>query len=98
MMPVLLEIAAKYPEIRLVLTFNDRVIDPLDMGFDLAVRFGPLKDTADLIARALNPQKLIRCASPDYLLRYGTPGNVGDLHNECHRVAEQRDPACHQKA
>lgn len=22
----------------------------------------------------------------------------GDLHNECHRVAEQRDPACHQKA
>jgi DNA-binding transcriptional LysR family regulator len=41
MMPVLLEIAAKYPEIRLVLTFNDRVIDPLDMGFDLAVRFGP---------------------------------------------------------
>ncbi|MBE5202756.1 LysR family transcriptional regulator [Pectobacterium quasiaquaticum] len=79
MMPVLLKIAAQYPEIRLVLTFNDRIIDPLDMGFDLAIRFGPLKDTTDLVARSLNAQHLLLCASPEYLSRYGTPLTLDDL-------------------
>ncbi len=44
---------------------------------------------------------------PELADKLGQPGDVlrlpgihpqGDLHNECHRVAEQRDPACHQKA
>lgn len=80
MMPVLLQIAAQYPELRLVLTFNDRIIDPLDMGFDLAIRFGPLKDTTDIVARSLNAQHLLLCASPEYLSRYGTPLTLEDLH------------------
>ncbi|QDX97076.1 LysR family transcriptional regulator [Pectobacterium carotovorum subsp. carotovorum] len=79
MMPVLLQIAAQYPELRLVLTFNDRIIDPLDVGFDLAIRFGPLKDTTDLVARSLNAQHLLLCASPEYLSRYGTPLTLEDL-------------------
>lgn len=79
MMPVLLNMAERYPHLKLTITFNDKVIDPLDMGFDLAIRFGALKDSADLVAKKLNDQHLILCASPDYLQRNGTPATLEEL-------------------
>lgn len=81
MMPVLMGMTKRYPHLKLIITFNDRIIDPLDIGFDLAIRFGPLKDTTDLIARKLNDQHLILCASPAYLSTYGTPETLSDLTN-----------------
>lgn len=79
MMPILMDMAKRYPDLKFTITFNDRIIDPLDLGFDLAIRFGPLKDTAELIARKLNDQQLIVCASPDYLSVHGTPETLSDL-------------------
>nr|WP_067297434.1 LysR family transcriptional regulator [Marinobacterium profundum] len=78
-MPLLLEMADNNPDLRLIITFNDKVIDPMDAGFDLAFRFGPLSDTNELVARKLNDQKLVLCASPDYLSRYGAPKTIDDL-------------------
>lgn len=69
----------RYPHLKLTVTFNDKVIDPLNVGFDLAIRFGALKDSGDLIAKKLNDQQLILCASPDYLAHYGTPLTLDDL-------------------
>lgn len=84
MMPVLMDMTKRYPHLKLTITFNDRIIDPLDIGFDLAIRFGPVKDTIDLIARKLNDQHLIICASPDYITTYGTPETLADLaHHRC---------------
>ena len=84
MMPVLMDMTKRYPHLKLTITFNDRIIDPLDIGFDLAIRFGPVKDTTDLIARKLNDQHLIICASPDYITTYGTPETLADLaHHRC---------------
>lgn len=84
MMPVLMDMTKRYPHLKLTITFNDRIIDPLDIGFDLAIRFGQVKDTTDLIARKLNDQQLIICASPDYLATYGTPDTPADLqHHRC---------------
>jgi len=79
MMPILLDMAERFPHLRLTITFNDKVIDPLDIGFDLAIRFGALKDSADLVAKKLNEQHLVLCASPDYLARYGTPLGMEEL-------------------
>ncbi|MFS2221702.1 LysR family transcriptional regulator [Pantoea sp. B65] len=79
MMPILLDMTERYPHLKLTITFNDRIIDPLDLGFDLAIRFGPLKDSSDLIARRLNQQQLVLCASPAYLMRHGTPRRQDDL-------------------
>lgn len=79
LMPILLNMAEQYPHLKLTLTFNDRIIDPLDMGFDLAVRFGPVKDSLELIAKPLNEQYQCLCASPEYLARFGTPGSKEDL-------------------
>ena len=80
MMPILLGMTERYPHLKLTLTFNDRIIDPLDAGFDLAIRYGALKDSADLVAKKLNDQHLVLCASPSYLERYGTPQNLQALN------------------
>lgn len=81
MMPVLMDMTKRYPYLKLTITFNDRIIDPLDVGFDLAIRFGPVKDTTDLIARKLNDQHLIICASPAYTSNFGTPETLAELAN-----------------
>lgn len=79
MMPILLGMTERYPHLKLTITFNDKVIDPLDAGFDLAIRFGAMKDHPDLVARQLNKQHLILCASPGYLARHGVPQTLEDL-------------------
>lgn len=83
-MPILLQMAARFPQLKLTLTFNDKVVDPLDIGFDLAFRFGPIKESHELVARKLNEQHLIFCASPSYIAEYGQPKTIEDLvHHHC---------------
>ncbi|MFB1117399.1 LysR family transcriptional regulator [Dickeya dadantii] len=79
MMPVLLDILARYPALRLILTFNDRLIDPVEEGIDLVLRLGELQSTDELVARRLSRQRLILCAAPAYLELYGTPSDVESL-------------------
>lgn len=79
MMPVLLNLAIQYPALQLTLTFNDRLIDPLEEGVDLVLRLGELQSTDELIARRLSRQRLILCAAPSYLDRYGTPVDAESL-------------------
>lgn len=78
-MPVLIEFTDRYPDLWLALTFNDRLIDPLEEGVDLVLRLGDLESTDELIARRLNSQRLICCASPGYLNRYGVPQTPEEL-------------------
>lgn len=78
-MPILLNMAEHYPQLKLTVTFNDKIIDPIDAGFDLALRFGALKDSAELVARPLNPQQLVFAAAPSYLARFGTPTTINEL-------------------
>lgn len=72
--------AATYPEVRLNVDFDDRHVDVIDEGYDVAVRIGALQDSS-LIARKLAPCPLILCASPAAINRYGRPKNPqGLLH------------------
>ena len=79
MMPVLIEMMTRYPALRLALTFNDRLIDPVEEGVDLVLRLGELQSTDELIARRLSRQRLILCATPAYLEQYGLPADMEDL-------------------
>lgn len=76
--PLIPEFLALYPHITLDLVLNDRFVDLLEEGFDVAVRIGRLEDSS-LMARRLAPAKRIIAAAPDYLRRMGTPQDLADL-------------------
>ncbi|ARU95356.1 LysR family transcriptional regulator [Tatumella citrea] len=78
-LPILLEITRKYPELALTVTFSERFVDLIDEGIDLVIRIGELADSSGLVARRLTTQKLVICASPDYLLYSGEPETIDDI-------------------
>ena len=63
MLPGFLE---RFPQVRVVLTIDNRLVDLLREDYDIAIRIGPLADS-DLIARRLATLRLWPCASPAYL-------------------------------
>lgn len=81
MMPILLEIGSRFPELHFTMTFADHLIDLIEEGVDLAIRFGEPKDSTELIARRLTSQRWVICGSPDYLKRRGTPQTLDDLES-----------------
>ena len=68
----------EHPEIELDIDLNDREINLIEEGVDLALRIGRLRDSS-LIARKLSSIHSIACASPEYLTRYGTPYHPNEL-------------------
>lgn len=78
-LPLLLQITRKYPELALTITFSERFVDLIEEGVDLVIRIGELADSSGLVARRLTTQKLVICASPEYLLAHGEPLTVGEL-------------------
>lgn len=81
--PFVTRYLARFPEMQIDLTLNDRFVDPLEEGFDLLVRIGEVEETA-LVARPLAPYRLIACASPAYLASRGMPRQPADLAgHEC---------------
>ena len=80
-LPKLQEIALNYPKLNLSIMFQDKTIDMINEGVDLVLRIGEIENYGDLVAKRIGYQKLILCASPDYLLRHGFPENKEDLQN-----------------
>ncbi len=70
------------PELKVDISFNDRFVDLIDEGHDLAVRIGQLPDSS-LIARKLAESRSVICAAPDYWDRHGRPAHPSELakHN-----------------
>jgi len=62
----------RYPKIEIDLVMDDRVVDILDGGFDIAVRAGNLPDSS-LFARRLAPLRSFLCASPEYVEKHSMP-------------------------
>jgi DNA-binding transcriptional LysR family regulator len=80
---IVAEFLAEHPDINVEIEGTDRIVDLIDEGFDLAVRFGPMPEST-LIARRLCALHLILCASPDYLAKRGTPTTVDELDEHDH--------------
>jgi DNA-binding transcriptional LysR family regulator len=81
--PAINDFLQAHPEITFDLDFNDRQVDILTEGFDLAIRIASLPDSS-LIARRLAPIQAIMCASSSYLERMGRPQSPGELiHHRC---------------
>lgn len=68
----------RYPQIRVEVHIANRNVDLIAEGFDLAIRFGQLRDSG-LVARKLEDASLCLVASPDYLASAGAPRELDDL-------------------
>jgi DNA-binding transcriptional LysR family regulator len=86
--PHLPEFLQAHPQIEFELSSTDRLVDPIQEGFDCVMRAGAARDPR-LIARPLGRLILINCASADYLRRRGTPRTLADLaqHDLIHYVS-----------
>ncbi len=80
--PALAEFQRRFPRVELELGLNDRLVDIVDEGFDMAIRISRLADSS-LVARRIAPASLVVVASPAYLARAGTPTHPDELtaHN-----------------
>jgi DNA-binding transcriptional LysR family regulator len=76
--PALADFARAHPKVELDVSLNDRTVDLLAGGFDMAVRIGNLADSA-LIARKIAPVRGVVVASPSYLDARGRPSHPRDL-------------------
>jgi DNA-binding transcriptional LysR family regulator len=80
---IVADFLAQHPDINVELEGTDRVVDMIEEGFDIAVRFGPMPEST-LIARRIGGLHLILCASPAYLAKRGTPVSVDELDEHDH--------------
>lgn len=78
--PHLPEFLDRYPEVEVQLLVNDRVVDLVDEGIDLAIRIAQLKDSS-LIARKLAVNHRMIVASPDYVKKWGSPETPDQLND-----------------
>lgn len=79
----LIDFARAYPDIILDIQLDDRFVDLVEEGFDLAIRITRLENSS-LIARRLSPFHIKICASPDLIARHGKPTRPQDLtHLPC---------------
>ena len=69
----------RYPEVVVDLSFEDRLVDLVEEGYDLAIRATSDPPPATLIARPLRPMPFVIAASREYLQRRGVPQSPEDL-------------------
>jgi len=72
------EFMSEHSELELAIDLNDRIVDLVEDGFDIAIRVGNLQDS-NLIARKLADVSFAVCASPDYIKSFGKPVEPMDV-------------------
>lgn len=88
---LLSDFQSAHPDVGIDLQLNDRKVDIVEEGFDIALRIGHLKSSS-LIAKRIAPVRLVLCASPDYLAKYGTPESPDELTNHRYLQYSYLDP------
>ena len=78
LVPLVLRYMRAHPQVTIDLSLDDRYVDLVAQGVDLAIRMGRLADSS-LGARYLGTNPWVMVASPDYLRQHGAPQTVADL-------------------
>lgn len=73
------EFLSLYPDLKLDLHLDDRRVDMVREGFDLAIRGSDNLEDSSLIARKLAVMPHVLCAAPSYFQRHGKPEAPSDL-------------------
>lgn len=77
--PVLPAFIEAYPDLKLTLSLDDRVVDMVEGGFDVSIRIRAAMPDSALVARKIGTTRQRIFASPDYLERAGTPQTPEDI-------------------
>jgi DNA-binding transcriptional LysR family regulator len=76
---VVVDFLKRHPKLRVEMVLDDRPLDTVERGFDVTIRVAPTLADSSLIARRLAPNRLVVCASPEYLAQRGVPRTPADL-------------------
>jgi DNA-binding transcriptional LysR family regulator len=68
-----------HPMVELDITLLDRRVDLVGEGYDLAIRIVPQQDDSSLVSRKLASSRMVMCAAPQYLEKYGTPQTLREI-------------------
>lgn len=77
--PQLPSFLKKFPDLEIEADLDDRQVNLIEEGYDLAVRIAPDFPDSDLVVRKLGDQRFVVCAAPEYLARRGVPETVEDI-------------------
>jgi DNA-binding transcriptional LysR family regulator len=78
-MPFIEEFLVRWPETQIEARFTDRMVDLLDEGFDLSIRFSGIAPDSRLVSRVLARDHYLLVASVDYVSRHGQPNDLDEL-------------------
>lgn len=89
LIPLLPDFLAEHPHVKIDVLVRDRIDNLLLEGFDVALRYGE-PDSRGLDKQLLVDSRVVSCASPGYLERFGTPRDPNDLveHHRCIRMID----------
>lgn len=87
LLPLLPKLLATYPALSVEVDFDDRVVDFVNEGYDLAIRGGNIVDSA-FVSRSICKLNVAIAASPEYLAKYGNPMTPQEL--QTHRLIARR--------
>jgi DNA-binding transcriptional LysR family regulator len=86
------EFSRRHPRVTFDLNLNDRRIDLVEEGVDVAIRIGRLADST-MIARRLFEARTVLCAAPGYIEERGAPQTPDDLlDHACLAYSNLPDP------
>jgi LysR family transcriptional regulator for bpeEF and oprC len=78
LIPALPAFTRQYPQLTLEVQLDNRVVDLVAAGVDVALRVGPVGQ-GGLVARRIATMRLLTCASPGYLAQAGVPRSIEEL-------------------
>ena len=76
--PVWVDFMRAYPKVELDISLNDRLVDLVEEGFDVAVRIARMENSS-LVGRRLASTRMCLCASPSYLASHAPIRTLADL-------------------
>ncbi len=76
--PLIPAFLQQHPQVTLDVVLTDTVVDLMQERADVAIRFGPLRDSR-LVARKLGSTRMLVVAAPEYLARHGAPSRPTEL-------------------
>ena len=77
--PILGDFLQKYPDIPVNMVLNNRYVQLISEGFDMAIRMGDLEGSS-LRARKLTETQMRMIAAPSYFEKHGRPARLDDLN------------------